>query len=69
MAGKIVECTEEEYHAHADAYDGFCTSCGEFTSGGVEPDACNYECPSCEEKTVFGTEEALLMGILLISDY
>ena len=39
---------------------GFCMSCG-FESDSCEPDAQNYECESCGERTVFGAEELYLM--------
>jgi hypothetical protein len=38
---------------------GFCTSCGE-DADGCEPDARNYECDCCGERTVFGAEELLM---------
>ncbi len=38
---------------------GFCTSCGEETTG-VEPDARNYPCPACGALAVAGAEECLL---------
>jgi hypothetical protein len=31
--------TEEEYHDHVEGSDGICLACGEWTEGGVEPDA------------------------------
>jgi hypothetical protein len=40
---------------------GFCTACGE-EAYGVEPDAREYECESCEEKAVYGAEELLIMS-------
>lgn len=38
---------------------GFCLSCGE-EQGGCEPDARDYECESCGEMLVFGSEEVLM---------
>ena len=38
---------------------GFCVACGAETEG-VEPDACKYECESCEEPAVYGAEELLV---------
>ena len=43
---------------------GICLACGECTQSGVEPDARNYECEACEEKAVYGFEEAVMMGRL-----
>lgn len=51
--------------AHIDENDGFCVSCGAFTTtGGVEPDAQGYECPDCGGDCVMGAEQALLEGLL-----
>lgn len=61
---KIYSISEEEYREHVDAYDGLCISCGEWTCGGVEPDAHGYECEACGVLSVYGCEEALLMGRL-----
>lgn len=60
--------TTQEYRDHADAYDGFCLACGEFTCGGVEPDAEGYECPYCDAMKVVGTEQALLLGSVDITE-
>jgi predicted RNA-binding Zn-ribbon protein involved in translation (DUF1610 family) len=38
---------------------GLCIACGEEVEG-VEPDARKYECPTCENLTVYGAEELLL---------
>ena len=44
-----------------DDLTGFCVACGaETPPGDVEPDAREYECPSCGEKKVFGAEEILI---------
>ena len=43
---------------------GVCISCGEFASDGVEPDARKYHCEACGQDTVYGLEEALLMGFI-----
>lgn len=40
-------------------YKGFCIFCGE-EAFGVEPDAREYNCESCEEPGVYGAEELLL---------
>ena len=63
-----VTITEEEFHAHTDANDGFCLACGEFTSGGVEPDASEYPCEACDERQVMGTENALIAGHIEIEE-
>jgi hypothetical protein len=51
---EIEEAIQENY--------GWCIRCQDFTADGVDPDGCGYECPVCEESTVYGAEEALLMG-------
>lgn len=39
---------------------GFCLNCGAEQEG-CEPDARNYICHACDEATVFGAEECLLI--------
>jgi len=63
-----VTITEEEFHVHNAACDGLCLACGEFTSGGVEPDASGYPCEGCDEPQVMGTEEALIAGHIEIGE-
>lgn len=46
---------------------GICLSCGEI-QGGCEPDARGYPCESCGKKTVYGCEEALIMGRIELSE-
>jgi hypothetical protein len=48
-----------EAEAYSRGDEGYCTKCDEFTNGGVEPDAQNYECISCGENTVMGAELAI----------
>lgn len=57
-------CTMDEYEDHVDSCDGICLACGEWTVGGVEPDASGYACEVCEAEEVMGAEEAALMGHL-----
>lgn len=55
--------TESEYENAVENYGGYCTTCRKFTNTeGVEPDAENYECDVCENKTVMGAEQALMSG-------
>jgi len=51
---RVIEAVSE------DDCIGFCVACGEETNG-VEPDARKYTCDSCDEKTVYGAEELLIM--------
>lgn len=45
----------------SDEYIGFCLACGDMAYG-VEPDARNYTCESCDANRVFGAQEILIMG-------
>jgi hypothetical protein len=44
---------------------GWCLTCGEEVDG-VEPDARRYLCEACDNKTVYGYEELLIMDLLII---
>lgn len=58
-----------EAEAYAIGDEGYCTECDEFTNGGVEPDAKNYECISCGENTVMGAEFAIVvLGLIEITE-
>ncbi len=63
---KTLTITMDEYCDVCDSYQGYCTTCGKFTREMTEPDACNYDCPICDENTVMGAEEAMIQGILTI---
>ena len=63
----MIEMTSDEYQDLRDEYSGICLNCEEYADG-VEPDARNYECESCGESKVFGIEEALMMGRIIITD-
>lgn len=58
--------TVDEYEQHRDDNDGYCTECKEWTADNCEPDARNYECPECGEPTVYGSEESLIMELIVI---
>jgi CO dehydrogenase/acetyl-CoA synthase gamma subunit (corrinoid Fe-S protein) len=64
---KITSITEQEYLENSECLEGYCTTCREFTTSSVEPDAEEYSCEQCDKKTVYGTEQALLMGLIDIS--
>jgi hypothetical protein len=67
---KTVAMTEVEYRMYRDEYAGICTTCMDVTAdSGVEPDACGYECPACECPTLYGVEEALMMGLVEIVNF
>jgi len=63
-----MEMTMEEYYDATSKHEGFCTECKELTRDMCEPDAANYECPVCGGFTVFGIEEAMLIGYIEITD-
>jgi Zn finger protein HypA/HybF involved in hydrogenase expression len=52
--------SEEEYSEARGSYQGWCTTCQEFTRGMTEPDAQDYECPDCGLNCVIGAEVALI---------
>lgn len=56
--------TEEEYAEADRTHQGFCENCGEFTNVATEPSARNNVCKNCGQPSVFGAEEALLMGLI-----
>jgi hypothetical protein len=60
--------SEDEYRATHDDNVGFCLACGQETVGGVEPDARQYTCESCGQPKVYGLEELLIMGLLILKD-
>mgnify|MGYP001561245718 FL=1 len=43
--------------------EGFCLACGNW-QGGVEPDARQYVCESCNAPKVYGAEELLMRGLV-----
>ena len=55
--------TEEVFQQLCENYAGYCPECDDVTCDwGVEPDAEECSCPFCEEDTVMGMDNALLMG-------
>lgn len=58
---------EETFESMRDDYMGLCFSCGH-DAHNIEPDARGYECEVCGENKVFGVEEILIMGRILISE-
>lgn len=49
-----------------DDVQGWCLGCGEEASG-VEPDAERYKCECCGEALVFGVEELMLRGLVVLA--
>ena len=56
-----------EFKESRNEYQGICLSCGAM-AGECEPDAREYQCEECALEEVYGTEELLLMGKILIKD-
>jgi len=55
---RVLEAVESEMFGLENP--GFCLSCGE-DADGVEPDARDYPCECCDEMSVFGAAEVLIM--------
>lgn len=51
--------------AVAENYGGLCRACGA-EHGQIEPDARNYVCEQCGMKQVFGAQELILMGAVVL---
>jgi hypothetical protein len=51
-----------------EEYKGYCSNCKKFTRPNTEPDARKYDCPKCKKNTVYGAEEALMMGLISLSE-
>lgn len=65
MAVKI-RVSEDEYSERTDGSEGVCLACGAWR-GECEPDAEDYPCEACGEASVYGAEQALLIGALEIA--
>jgi len=63
---KVFSCSEDEFLSHCESFDGICAKCGEWTDGGVEPDAEGYKCEACGAMAVMGAEHGILMGMFLM---
>jgi rubrerythrin len=58
---KRFECSTKEFAELKERNVGYCAICGTAHEG-IEPDARNYKCDSCDAKQVFGLEELMIMG-------
>jgi len=47
---------------------GYCIECGHIEEGPCEPDAVNYQCSCCGEKSVVGFENAVAYGWVVATD-
>lgn len=68
LPAKPAEITEARYTEATDGYEGWCTVCRDFTRDQTEPDAHDYDCPVCDNKTVVGAEDALIMGLFTFKE-
>ena len=57
---------EAEYQRMCDESQGLCLMCGEIADG-VEPDARRYSCDACNQSGVYGAEECLLFGRIVLT--
>ena len=56
--------TEEDFREACNDYLGWCTTYNNFTRPMTETDAEGYDCPECNNDTVVGAENALIMGLI-----
>ena len=59
-------CTEEELHSLVGEGTGWCLACGT-EADGVEPDARRCTCEACNKPKVYGLEELLMMGLVVVA--
>ena len=52
----------------AEQSGGVCISCGAVEYDHIEPDAINYKCSECGERSVVGMECALIRGFIIPSE-
>ena len=67
MSNNKTSCTvvsEEDFVEAQENYLGWCSICKDFSREECEPDAREYDCPTCDNNTVYGADEALLMGLI-----
>jgi len=65
----LIRVTEQDLRDYMRDCCGICLACGEWSDGGVEPDARAYECDYCGVSAVMGAEQAVISGqILLMGD-
>jgi len=62
---QLFHMSEEEYLVARNEDGGRCIACGA-EAYGCEPDAREYPCGECDENHVYGIEELMLMGLVVI---
>lgn len=63
-----MKMTTERFQECQDDNSGYCTSCDAITSSDVEPDAEGYHCEECQNETVMGVENALILEHIEVTD-
>lgn len=58
--------SEGDFEEYADNYLGWCTECQSWTVEECEPDISNGECWECGGETVYGAEQAVLLGHITV---
>lgn len=61
-----MKLTVKKFQNAVDASKGWCTHCRKFTRDSTEPDAEGYDCPKCNNNTVMGAENALIVGMITL---
>ena len=64
----MIRLSEDTYRNYQNEYNGICVRCGYTRWGETEPDARNYPCEECETNNVYGIDELLVMGQIIIDD-
>jgi hypothetical protein len=59
-----VTVDKKDYREALDNDTGWCAICEAFTREMTEPDAEGNDCPSCEQASVVGAEQALILGLI-----
>jgi len=62
-----IKLTSQQIKGMMNFSEGICESCWETTCGMVEPDAEGYECGCCGKNSVYGIDQAILLGIVEVS--
>lgn len=64
LINNVVHASPAEIY---EGNNGICLNCGE-EAYGVEPDARNYTCDCCEQSQVFGLEELIIEGKIVLTN-
>lgn len=64
---RIFKMTATDYWYGDENSEGRCSNCGEKVYG-VEPDASEYKCDTCGENAVYGLEQLMFRGQIIIEE-